>query len=80
MENNSKIQIYKNIIQHLLETTEYSLIDIADLTNCSIKNIRAIYFDECIPTHFASELDLLKLYHFILKLKEKKKIIKHIQS
>ena len=73
MEKKSKLQIYKNIIQYLLETTEYTLVDIAHLTNCPVKNIRAIYFDEYIPMYFSSELDLLKLYHFILELKERRK-------
>lgn len=75
MKKDLKIQIYKNIIQYLLESTDYSLKDIAHLINCSIKNIHTIYFKEYIPTHFASELELLKLYHFILELKAKKKII-----
>ena len=68
MNQNSKLQIYKGIIQYLLETTHYNLNNIADLSNTSIKSIRSIYCDEHIPPNFSSELQLVKLYHAILEL------------
>ena len=68
MNQNSKLQIYKGIIQYLLETTHYNLNNIADLSNTSIKSIRSIYCEEYIPPNFSSELQLVKLYHAILEL------------
>ena len=68
MENSSKLKIYKGIIQYLLESTNYSLKNIADLSHTSIKNISSIYCDEILPKDFSSELDLVKLYQIILGL------------
>jgi len=70
METNtdSKIQIYKGMIHYLLESTNYTLKNIADLSNSSIKNIRSIYYENLIPPNFASELHLVKLYHMILEV------------
>ena len=67
MKANPKVQIYKGMIQYLLESTHYNLKSIADLSNSSIKNIRTIYCDERIPANFSSELQLVKLYHAILE-------------
>ncbi|CEG62181.1 conserved protein of unknown function [Legionella micdadei] len=71
MENTSKLHIYRGIIQYLLESTNYTLKNIADLCDTSIKNIHSIYCDEILPANFASELKLIKLYEFILLLKPK---------
>jgi hypothetical protein len=69
MKENSKLQIYKGIIQYLLDSTSYTLKNIADLTNSSIKNIRTIHFEDKVPHHFSSsELNLVKIYHMILEL------------
>lgn len=68
MENHSKLQIYKGIIQYLLETTNYTLKNIADLSNSSLKSIRLIYCDNLLPSNFESELQLVKLYHMILEI------------
>ena len=68
MNQNPKLQIYKGIIQYLLEATHYNLNNIADLSNTSIKSIRSIYCEEYIPPNFSSELQLVKLYHAILEL------------
>lgn len=68
MKANPKIQIYKGMIQYLLESTHYTLKSIADLSNSSIKNIRIIYCEERMPLNFSSELQLVKLYHAILEL------------
>ncbi|STX50138.1 Uncharacterised protein [Legionella busanensis] len=64
---NCKIQIYKGIIQFLLDSTTYSLKDIADIAETSIKNIRLIYLDEILPSSFTSELKLIKIYQIILE-------------
>ena len=68
MQHYSKLQIYKGIIQYLLEVTCYTLKDIADLTNSSIKSIRSIHCHGQIPESFQTELNLIKLYHMILSL------------
>lgn len=72
MENDPKRQIYKGIIQFLLETTNYSLQHIAALSNSSIKNIRAIYCENQLPQHFPSEKQLVQLYLIVLELNNKK--------
>ncbi|MCX7091182.1 MAG: hypothetical protein NTU48_07015 [Legionellales bacterium] len=68
MKANPKVQIYKGMIQYLLESTHYTLKSIADLSDSSIKNIRTIYCEELLPLNFSSELQLVKLYHVILEL------------
>lgn len=69
MDKNCKTQIYHGIIQYLLDFTHYTIEDIADLSDSSIKNISTIYFDGLLPQDFHSELQLLRLYHFILEMK-----------
>ncbi|HHF7368189.1 TPA: hypothetical protein ACPSKY_003343 [Legionella bozemanae] len=71
MENNSKLQIYKGIIQYLLSSTNYTLKNIAELCNSSIKSIHAIYSDNFIPNNFSSEKELVKLYQMILEINSK---------
>jgi hypothetical protein len=68
MENHSKLQIYKGIIQYLLESTHYTIKNIADLSNASIKNILSIYYEESVPLSISSELTLVNLYHLILEI------------
>ena len=68
MHQNTKVQIYQGMIQYLLDSTHYTLKNIADLSNSSIKNIRSIHCDGLIPPVFASELQLLKLYQMVLEI------------
>lgn len=68
MENNYQLQIYKGMIQYLLESTNYTLKSIADLSDSSVKNIKSIYYDDFIPQNFTSELQLVKLYLMILEI------------
>lgn len=68
MDNDLKLNIYKNIIQYILESTHYTLKNIADLTNSSIISIRSIYVDGLLPSNFSSETQLLKLYQMILEI------------
>ncbi|OGV27549.1 MAG: hypothetical protein A3F18_08090 [Legionellales bacterium RIFCSPHIGHO2_12_FULL_37_14] len=62
-----KIKIYQSIVQYLLESTNYNLKDIADLTDSSIKTMQYIYLGEQLPTNFASEYQLVRLYQIILR-------------
>ena len=79
MEQNSKLQIYKGMIQYLMKSTNYTLKNIADLTDTSIKNIRSIYLGNLLPPYFSSELQLIKLYQMILECQKSKKIyINHV--
>jgi hypothetical protein len=71
MENHSKLQIYKGIIQYLLESTNYNLKNIAELTNSSIEHIRSIYCQNMVPVDFLSESQLVKLYQIILDIHPK---------
>jgi hypothetical protein len=45
----------------------YTLKNIADLSNSSMKNIRSIHCDGLMPSVFASELQLVKLYQMVLE-------------
>lgn len=64
-----KLQIYKGMIQYLLESTNYSLKNIADLSNSPVGSIRSIYCDEILPDTFKSERQLLRLYQLVLEIK-----------
>jgi hypothetical protein len=69
---NSKLQIYKGIIQYLLESTNYDLKNIAELSNSSLEHLRSIYSQEMVPDDFFSESGLVKLYLIILDIHPKK--------
>jgi hypothetical protein len=71
-DKSPKLQIYKGMIQYLLESTDYSLKNIADLSNSSINNIRLIYCDNQLPSYFPSEYQLVDLYLMILEINNKK--------
>lgn len=68
MKDSSKLQIYRGIIQYLLESTNYTLKNIADLSGASIVNIRSIYLDNHIPSTFTSELALIKVFLVIFQI------------
>lgn len=68
MQQNTKVQIYQGMIQYLLESTHYTLKNIADMSHSSMKNIRSIHCDGLIPPVFASELQLVKLYQMVLEV------------
>lgn len=67
MGTNFKLQIYKGMIQYLLESTNYTLKNIADHTGASIEHLRSIYIGDQIPINFSAELQLIKLYQIILE-------------
>lgn len=71
MEKKSKVIIYQGIIEYLLEETNYSLKNIAALTNSSIKSLREIYLYSEIPRNFQSEIQLVKLFEMILEIQTK---------
>ena len=68
MQQNTKVQIYQGMIQYLLESTHYTLKNIADLSHSSMKNISSIHCDGLIPPVFASELQLVKFYQMVLEV------------
>lgn len=68
MDPNSKLNIYKGMIQYILDSTNYTLKNIADLSNSEVSNIRAIYCSDHFPTNFRSEVQLLKLYQIVLEI------------
>ena len=70
MKVNVKVQIYQGMIQYLLESTNYSLKDIAELSRTSTKNIRLIYCHDVIPRNFESELHIVRLYQTILEFQK----------
>ena len=71
-DSSIKLQIYKGIIQYLLESTNYNLKNIAELSNSRIEHIRSIYSQNIVPTDFLSESQLVRLYQIILDIHPKK--------
>lgn len=72
MYHQSKLNIYKGIIQFILDSTHYTLKNIAELSNTSISSLRSIYCNDTYPANFKSEIQLLKLYQIILEINIKK--------
>lgn len=68
MEHDCRLQIYRGVIHYLLESTGYTLKDIAHMSNSTVKSIRTIYCDGELPRSFNSEVHLVKLFQFILEL------------
>jgi hypothetical protein len=66
MDKNTKLNIYKSMIQYFMDSTDYSLKRIAFLANSSIANIQSIYRYGEMPSNFKEELDLVRLYMMIL--------------
>lgn len=60
------------MIQYILDSTRYTLKNIADLSDTSIDNIRAIYCHNAIPKSFKAEIQLVKLYQIILEITKHK--------
>lgn len=65
MENNARLLIYQGIIQYLLESTKYTLKNIADLSDTPVKEIQEIFHNESLTIDLSGELGLIKLYHII---------------
>ena len=64
----SKLQIYKGIIQYILDSTHYTMKNIADISGTPLDNIRAIYCHDSAPCSLKSEVQLIKLYQIILEI------------
>ena len=68
MKHDTKLSIYKGIIQYLLDNTNYSLKSTALLSKASYVDIRSIYSRDQLPTDFNSELKLVQLFQMILEI------------
>ncbi|ARB93022.1 hypothetical protein A6J40_12910 [Legionella longbeachae] len=68
MDHQLKLNIYKGMIQYILDSTHYTLKNIADLSGSSLDIIRAIYCHNAIPHSFKSEMQILKLYQIVLEI------------
>lgn len=68
MGNQSKLVIYKGMIQYILDSTNYTLKHIAQLSFSSLDSIRSIYCHDLLPVSFKSEVQLLKLYQIVLEI------------
>lgn len=68
MEHYSKLNIYKGMIQYILDSTHYTLKHIAQLSHSSLDNIRMIYSHDSVPKGFKSEIELMKLYQIVLEI------------
>lgn len=67
-----KVTIYKGMIDYLLSSSHFTLKDIANHTGSNLSSIRSIYLDETIPSHFSSEIALIRLYQIILEIQMNK--------
>lgn len=72
MEHHSKLNIYKGMIQYILDSTQYTLKHIAQLSHSSLDNIRMIYCHDSVPNNFKSEIGLMKLYQIVLEINTNK--------
>lgn len=68
MDHHSRLNIYKGMIQYILDSTSYTLKHIAQLSHSSLDSIRAIYCHDLLPNSFKSEVQLLQLYQIVLEI------------
>ncbi|CDZ76718.1 hypothetical protein BN59_00992 [Legionella massiliensis] len=71
MFHDQKISIYKGIIQYLLDSTEFSLQRIANMSNSEICHLQLIYNHNRLPKHGKVELNLLKLFSLVVDMELK---------
>ncbi|HAT8692462.1 hypothetical protein ACX1EY_14050 [Legionella pneumophila] len=71
MFHDQKIIIYKGIIQYLLDTTNYSLQRIANLSNSQLAHLQLIYNHDRLPKESKVELNLLKLFTTVIHMEYK---------
>lgn len=71
MFNDQKVIIYKGIIQYLLDSTNYSLQRIANLSNSQIAHLQMIYQHNRLPKESNVELNLLKLLTIVIDMELK---------
>ena len=73
-----KLPIYKGIISYLLDSTNYSLRDIALLSNIPLKMIREIYSHNQNSLTLKEELELLRLYQILLEVHAEQELLAQI--
>jgi hypothetical protein len=73
MDHHSRLNIYKGMIQYILDSTSYTLKHIAQLSHSSLDNIRAIYCHDLLPNSFKLEVQLLQLYQIVLEINTNQK-------
>lgn len=71
MFHDQKIIIYKGIIQYLLDTTNYSLQRIANLSNSQLAHLQLIYNHDRLLKESKVELNLLKLFITVIDMEYK---------
>ncbi|RUQ92902.1 hypothetical protein [Legionella septentrionalis] len=71
MFHEKKIIIYKEIIQYLLDSTEYSLQRIANLSNSPVSHLQMIFQYNRLPKESKVELNLLKLFLIVIDMELK---------
>ncbi len=71
MFHDQKITIYKGIIQYLLDSTNYSLQRIANLSNSPLAHLQLIYHHNRLPKESKVELNLLKLFITVIDMEHK---------
>ena len=71
MFHDQKIVIYKGIIQYLLDSTNYSLQRIANLSNSSVAHLQLIHQYSRLPKESKVETNLLKLFTTVIDMELK---------
>lgn len=71
MFHDQKIAIYKGIIQYLLDSTDYSLQRIANLSNASVAHLQLINQYGRLPKESKVEINLLKLFSTVIDMELK---------
>jgi hypothetical protein len=71
MFQDQKVMIYKGMIQYLLNTTNYSLQRIANLSSSQLAHLQLIHHHNRIPKETNVELNLLKLFTIVIDMELK---------
>ena len=72
MKTDVRPTIYNGMIQHILNTTDFSIKAIAILARASIDEIQSIYYDNQIQFGFNKEIKLIRLFELILEMQHQK--------
>ncbi|HAT4425268.1 hypothetical protein [Legionella pneumophila] len=72
MKTDVRPKIYKGMIQHILNTTDFSIKSIAILARTSIDEIQSIYYDNHIQFGYNKEINLIRLFELILEMQHQK--------
>ncbi|HBD7396269.1 hypothetical protein [Legionella longbeachae] len=73
MFHDQKLTIYKEIVQYLLDSTNFSLQRIANLANLSVAHLQLIHHFDRLPKESKVELNLLKLFIMVVDIEHKGK-------